>query len=543
MTSAFEMFDDQTVATTFSAKNGASELYLIDRSFNEVSRGVGRLDLDLVPGPYRVRERIGDSEAVSEVFEVAVDKQADFTVHGVAFETPLPIAGTATYQEMPRLARPRGSAGIRVVVRDPAACAAADAGARDACMMREVGRMRIETLACDPVAALTEGVILASGNGLFAVDLDLGPGSYVLVQDCGGGRQCCLPLYVMPDWNPAVYFLMPRQPASDAERAGLRLTEASVFYTARDAADPPGNVEMARLEAARHALSRRRAIGGWALLPQVPGQAAFNPLMNLIDAYLLLPRAPGGGTDAASLIDRAAEAFGKDFPDVRAARLAEAQSRGDERALERAKEFTGASLYGPPVLARSWSHLIDVYNGRRNAAPILPFEFSVEPSESWFVWSEQQGARLPARIRTRLGILLERATGAELLKLARDVFERVARSDESADWVRQVQALAAEQANRVDSAFRDPALQRIVAALAMVSDPILQKAFGQTELIERAWASLKVPTDMLNVTLRKLIGVLAENKLLAGLAIVIGAGTVAAALAWLRPSGEGADAT
>ena len=548
MTSAFDMFEDPTIATTVSAANGASELYLIDRSFNEVSRGVGRLELDLVPGPYRVRERIGDSEAVSGVFEVGFDKQSDFTVHGVSYETPLPIAGTATYQEMPRLGRPRGGSGIRVVVRDPATRDDMDAGARDVCMMREVARLRIETLTCDPAATLTEGEVLASDNGLFAVDVDLGPGSYVLVQECAGGRQCCLPLYVMPDWNPAVYLLMPCQAASGAEGAGLRLAEASLFYAARDAADPPGDIELARLEAARHALSRRRAIGGWALLPQAPGQAGANPLMSLIDAYLLLPRAPGNaGADTAALIDRAAEAFGNDFPDVRAARLAHAQAGGTATAaardaVQQAKGFTAQPLYGPPILARSWHHLLDAYNERQDAAPVLPFEFSVEPSESWFVWSEQTGARRPGRGRSGLGALLEKATNPELLKLARDVFERVARSDESADWVRKVQALAAEQAGRADSVFRDPAMQRIVAALAMVSDPILQKAFGQKELIEHAWASLKVPNDVLNATLRKLIGVLAEHKLLAGLSLVIGVGTLAAALTWLRSSGEGVEA-
>jgi hypothetical protein len=549
MTSAFDQFRDPTVAATVSAENGASELYLIDPSFNEVARGVGRLHSDLVPGPYRVRERIGDCETVSGVFEVGFDKDREFKVRGVPYESALPLAGTATNQCMPQLGPLRSGSGVRIVVRDPGACDAAQTNVRNTSMMEEIERLRIETFTSDPAATMTEGAILANDNGLFAIDIDLRPGSYILVHEFEGGRRVCMSLYVMPDWNPAVYLLMPSQTEAAGGKSRLKLAEASLFYMAAGATEPPGDIELARLEAARHALSRARPIGGWALLPPAPGQAAPNPLMDLIDAYLLLPRAPNdAGKEAAALIDRAAAAFGKEFPDVHAARLAYAQALGrnsagksDSAALaavERARQFTTESLYGPPILARSWRHLLDAYNGRKSSAVILPFEFSVEPSESWFVWSEYEGARSPARASSALGALLEKATSAELLKLARDIFERVARSDESVTWVRQVQELAGREAGRVGSVFRDPSMQRIVAALAMVSDPILQKALGQQELVDRAWASLKVSNEVLYVTLRKLTGVLAENKLLAGLSIVIGGGLLATALALLRSSND-----
>lgn len=547
MSSSFDLFGDPTIRATVSARNGASELYLIDRSFNEVARGVGRLELDLVPGPYRVRERVGDTETVSEVFEVGTGKRCDFTVHGVAYESPLPIAGTATYQDLPPLERRRGS-GIRIVVRDPRAADPPEPGGDDGALMKEVGRLRVETLVSEPVARLAQGRILACGNGVFAVDLDVGPGSYALVQDCAGSRQCCMVLYVMPEWNPALYLLVPRPAGPGMESAGLRLADAALCYTARDARDPPGDIELARLEAARHALSRGRPIGGWARLPDAQGKPAFNPLLALIDAYLLLPRPPvDKGGDIVALIDEAAAAFGDDFPDVQAVRIARRQvpgeraggnaASGEEKPAGQPDGLMDDSLIGPPILNRSWRHLLGAYDDRKGG-PILPFEFSVEPSESWFVWSESTGARAPARNGSPRDGMLGKATSAELLQLAREVFERVARSDESADWVRKVQQLAAEQVHRADSVFRDPAMQRIVAALAMVSDPILQKAFGQEELVRRAWASLKVPTEVLNATLRKLAGALAENKLLAGLSMVIGMAALAKVVLWLRSPGD-----
>jgi len=140
MSSRFELFHEPKVATTVSAPNGASELYLIDRSFNEVARGVGKLEIPVVPGLYRVRERVGDTESVSEVLTVAVDANANFIMDGVAYESALPLPGTATYQKMPSQQQPqRTGPGVRIVVRDPNGCKR-DSGIAESCLMKEVER-------------------------------------------------------------------------------------------------------------------------------------------------------------------------------------------------------------------------------------------------------------------------------------------------------------------------------------------------------------------------------------------------------------------
>lgn len=533
MSSSFDLFDAPTVASTITTVNGASELYLIDRSFNEVARGVGRLELPLVPGPYRVRERIGDIESVSDELKVVPGEQSDFVMPGVAYESPLPLAGTAAYQEMPQqLRHPRLTGpGVRIVIRDPQPGHGAQPRPDDGCMAAEVRRLRIETLTGQPVARLSEASTAVREKDLFAVDLVLDPGSYVLVQDAAGGRQSCIALYVLAQWHPAVYLLLPTRPEAGTGQRRLRLGDASLYYAAGNAAAQPDDVALARLEAARHALSRGRSISGWAQLPDAHGQPVFNPLLALIDAYLLLRSSPGAGGSPATLIDGAAAALGESFPDVQAVRMAQRKialdsgsptsvKHGEASALA-AAGVTLATLTGPPILARSWRHLLEACNLTERPAAALPFEFAAEPSESWFVWSESAGARAADAAGTGAAAGVG---SAQLLALAKRVFVAIAASDTGARWVDSVHQVAATQMQREENLFADPAMQRIVAALMTITDPILRKSFEEApaDLVERAWAGLQLPNVMLKTTLRKFARFLEQNKLMAGLVYATG---------------------
>ena len=548
MSSRFELFHEPKVATTVSAPNGASELYLIDRSFNEVARGVGKLEIPVVPGLYRVRERVGDTESVSEVLTVAVDANANFIMDGVAYESALPLPGTATYQKMPSQQQPqRNGPGVRIVVRDPNGCKR-DSGIAESCLMKEVERLRIETLLGEQVGKLTGATEQNIEDGVFVADIDLVPGSYALVQEGADGRQSCMALYVMPDWYPSIYLMLPARPYADSGGRPARLSEASLFYEARQALAHTDDIELARLEAARHALSRGRPIGGWSLLPNAQGDPVVNPLMALIDAYLLLPGKPDTGDDSVSaLIAGATAGFGEGFPDVQALHMARRralQAQQSRTAPEDGQDVAPAqpdkpaldSLAGPPILSRSWRHLLDACNAQDKPALALPFEFSVEPSESWFIWSENVGARSRSLNELASVSRSDAGKGAELITLAKELFERIAASDKAREWVMRVQQVAGEQMARGNRLFADPAMQRIVASLVMVSDPILQKAFRESgsSLVEHAWSTLQLPNDVIQLTMRRFLSFLVTKKLLAGLIMVAGISIVVAVAKWLR---------
>jgi len=548
MSSRFELFDQPKVVTTVSTPNGASELYLIDHTFAEVGRGVGQLELPVVPGTYRVRERVGDIESVSDKFEVVSDKPINVELRGVAYDSPFPIAGTATYQHLQGLeGRARHESGVRIVVRDTQA-GSGDSGTGNVSLMEEVGRLRVETLAGDTVILLSDAVDTAVADGVFAIDIHLDPGMYTLVQDGLDERQSCVALHILPDWYPAVYLLLPRQPNPESGRRRLRLADMSLFYVASDAPAQPTDTELARLEAARHALSRGRAIGGWAMLPDAQGNPVFNPLMALIDAYLLLPGDPGADGDPVSvLIAGAASALGASFPDVQAVRMARSKALFDATSRATIEDVAASAqtqlspallgpLAGPPILSRSWRHLLDAGNARDRLRAALPFEFAIEPSETWFIWSEEIGARSTAHDVAVSTSFVDSVSSGKLLVLSKQIFETIALSAQGRDWVRLVEDVASKRMADGERLFSDPTMQRIIAALDMVSDPILQKSFSHnpTELVARAWATLQVPDDVLRSTLRRFAAFLVKNELLAGLGRIAGLTSLKNLLGWLR---------
>lgn len=537
--------DDNRIPSVISSEDGASELYLIDRSYNEIARGVGELHLDLTPGPYKVRQRIGDTEQITSF---TVDEGSDncrVEMTRLDYASPVPVKGTNTYQDLwsietavPFSKKP----GLRIVIRDPDGTVTADEKAFEH-LRYEVGRLRIETLPGKTVLKLAETQRLDTNKLLFFADIDLEPGYYVLVQEAAEDQQLCLPLFVHKDWWPEIFMLSLRD--KDAENAplGIQLDNASITFRHAGAQQPADDIARGRLEAARKALGRGRTISGWSTLNDPVQKTAEpqNPMLALIDAHLLVVKStPENIATITTLIQSTTAALGPElFPDVLALQIAlyYAAAKCERKAKRNADgstkesktvlkdpplppDLAHAKLSGPPLLHRSWHYLLRGYRSTKTLSDAMPFQFTAEPTSGWFIWSEQVGSRNETcwNVSNKQGVPAS-PVRSQMVEAAKQVLQTLASSEEAHTWLTKLQKAIAENSTN-SNALSDPLVQKLATSLGMLADPVLRKIMNSDELVKNVLHSQGLTDERLESTLQKFVKALDENKLLTGLVVV-----------------------
>lgn len=189
----------------------------------------------------------------------------------------------------------------------------------------------------------------------------------------------------------------------------MNLDKASIMYWPTALGTSPTQPDLTRLEAARKALARGQAIGGyWAATRLSPNEPIQAPMLALLDCYLLLSSAPkprpiqqstsapdNRRPEVQEAINAAGSTFGEDFPDVVAIRCSIANKGIDVSDEQRAFEDTlkAIKLSGPPLLANSWRKLLEPGSTNAELSRVMPFEFVPEATGTWFTWTEEVGAR------------------------------------------------------------------------------------------------------------------------------------------------------
>lgn len=523
MSTSDSSFEPPSVHLSITAEDGASELLLLNGAYNQVGQAIGSLDVDVAPGQYHVRQRIGGTESIVQ-FDVQQDAQAQkLSLKPLDFPSPAPIIGTSTFQKVvvddwkkpPALV---GKPGIRFAMRAPGQTSGEipDEAALTH-LKAEMARLRIETMQSDLVCNFQDGGGTANldENGLFLRDVALQPGQYVLVQSMDGDQQRCLPLIVHAIWSPRVYLLCLR----DLEAEGLdtylpvHLENASIIYWPSESADSPAQPDLIRIEAARKALARGRSLGGY--LDSSPNAVSLrDPMLALIDAYLVLKdMLPSETGQAAAAIDAAARALGEDFPDVIALRHAYASALAAKSPAPAPvpAPLAPGELSGPPMLANSWRHLLAARRANALLSKIMPADFVPEPSSTWFIWTEKPGSRSASRGRA-----------GEPPRLADEMAEFGARaltallgSPKLKGWIaRAGEGLRREQGTTPGPG--DALLAKLLEGIATIESPLLQQAFGREELVRRVLSSLNLPNARLKDLLDALVATRIPDGVLAG---------------------------
>lgn len=525
-------FEPKSVHLNIAASDGASELLLVNGSYNLVGQAIGSLTVDVPPGQYHVRQRIGDTEFIEQIDVSQDDHFKTLTLKPLDFPTPAPIVGTSTFRNVvpdnwKKPAHLVGKTGLRVAIRVPGFDSGKSPSEAALVHLRsEAGKLRIErmdgSVVCD-FSSVAYGDIRQDSE-LYLQDVEVPPGAYVLVQTIDDFRQRCMPLLVHSAWSPRTYLLCPRK--DDTSQLELYepvcLENASTIYWPSASAESPSQPDLVRLEAARKALARGRSLGGFAA---AGGKdiSASEPMLALIDAYLVLKdMRPGEVAQARLLIDTAAKELGESFPDVFALRVAFSSAIAAMGGkIDAAPEPTREAVVvnAPPLLASSWRHLLAVRQASAQLSALMPTEFVPETSNTWFIWTESKGSRsenLPAQDSTKDTF---EATGGGLgpesaMKLAAIALVALMEKDAVKGWVDQLVKIAADTAGADGVRRMDPLLVKLIDGLATVQNPLLQDAFGKEELVLRVLSSVNLPADRFKQLLDSLIATLDEQGLI-----------------------------
>lgn len=518
----FDLFDQTlsgrtTVPTVFFTEDGAAELYLVDNTYALIAQGVGRLNVDLVPGLYQVRQRVGDTESVHE-FRVVAEQPASFSLPLLEFPTAIPLPKSTlvkgTGLEHRVLDAQKGN--FRLLLWAPVSNS----------VSAVVLAQALETLSLETFDGQRRVDLAAEFTDNSAwIALDLQPGSWVLVQQVAPGRQRCLPLRIVEGLVTSVYLLLLRD--ESGREIPLQLQHVAVALLPSSMKGDAVVGPLRRLEAARKALALGRRISGWSTWDDA--RHGENPLLALMDDHLAGASAPFEGL-----------------------------STDDEwMALDSAPRLPVPSiLTGPPLLRPSWRRLLTMPSANAELLALFPFDYQVEGSNAWFIWNEVPGARA-SRVKVNPPEVIKAApkVWGSLMRKVLVYFSPRKSADQTPQAVDVAEAPTYEELIRLFSALIEsrtarewlrktyralenhvegeklPAVQRMFGALVTVTDKTLLKAMGAEELVRSALSSLELPKEQRTEHARSLLRLL-QQQLSENDRILIG-GIIGAAGQWL----------
>lgn len=495
-----ELFDQSLflsakVPTTFATEDGAAELYLVDSTYALIAEAVGRLDVDLVPGQYQVRQRVGNTESIHE-FQVSAELPASFSLPRLDFATPIPLPKSSlakdTGLEHRVLEAQKGN--FRLLLWTPVSGGPLLVGA----LAKTLETLSLETFDGQRIPLKAE-----SNDHSAWIALDLNPGSYVLVQRVAPNRQRCLPLRIARGLVTAVYLVLLRDDSGNEIPLELEHGAITLLPSSMKGDEVVGPLR--RLEAARKALALGREVSGWSAWGEAG--SAENPLLALIDGHL-----PGASAPVDDVLGDA---------ELMASSIAPGQPQS-------------RALTGPPLLRRSWSLLWKIPSGNAALLALFPFDYTVEGSNTWFIWSEAPKARASQALARRA---VARKTLSSIWSLAFvflskrphksskqhakahgvpnaptyedlvQLFTRLVESPMTSELLRKTYQ---ESENR-NGGENDHSVQRMFSALETMADKTLLKAMGAQYLVSSALRSLEIPDDRLAEHARSLLWLLLQQ--------------------------------
>lgn len=491
------MFVSAKVPTTFDTEDGAADLFLVDKTYALIAQGVGRLVVDLAPGEYQIRQRVGDTESVHE-FQVVAEQSATFSLPRLEFATPIPLPNSTLAKDagLEHFVLEAPSGNFRLLLWSPVS-GPVSAGVLGSALEN----LSLESFDGQQRIALTAEI----DNHSVWVSLDLQPGSYVLVQQVAPGRQRCLPLRIVPGYVTSLYLLLLLD--HSGREIPLELQHAAIALLPSSMRGDEVIGPLRRLEAARKALASGRLISGRSVWTKADN--VENPLLVLIDGHVAGDLAPFKGV----LGD--AELMASDIARVK---------------------LQADMLTDPPLLRRSWSRLLQMPFGNAALLALFPFDFEVENSNVWFIWREAPGARairaraMPAEVRKLVPGLLGSLTGLAVsysrLRLSGkhpatvggepdaptyedlvQLFTGLIESPTTRKLLRKTYRTLENQGG----SQKEPSVQRMLSALEPMTDRTLLKAMGAEELVRSALGSLELPKERRTEHIRSLFWLLQQQ--------------------------------
>lgn len=339
-------------ARLIATADAATEIFVVDHSFQLITRGLGNVDVQLPPGLYKVKFRAGTR--IQQQF-VALESGATARVNSptLAFSSSAPLNGTLRTHEYHMGAAHGLSRDVRWNL----------GSGSEIFVFSRVWTDQSQSIGPSPPAGYDPAVSLTlhdlGGNLLidFAQDAprDLAndpwaggnarvdPGNYRLRVRCPDGpilEQCVV---ASPNWQTQVFLLQTNYGDSASPFFAPDLANGSILMTRPGYGFDPDRTDFRLAEAARVALACRRAVMPRDLLQMFQGKFE-DPMLGIYAAHAQIAAGRVEGADLRLVVDNLLQLI-PSHPDVNALLL----------YLDGPARYDATTYTAPPMLADSWS--------------------------------------------------------------------------------------------------------------------------------------------------------------------------------------------
>jgi hypothetical protein len=365
-----------------------TDIFVIDSQFRALAHEGRRLDLQLMPGIYKVKFQAGSAVHEQHVVLEPGASVVELKAPPLAFQSSVPLAGTETTHDyhmanaatFSRQVHLKDGAGASVFVF---ARNWTDTAGSDRNLPLPRGQHPATGLALHDadgrlVADLTQtgNADLGAQDPWSACTVEVKPGPYrlrVQVPEIGTLEQIVI---APPGWQAQVFLLQTNYGGAQSPVYRADLTRASMLLARLGAGFDPNSDSLQLTELARAALRRRRVVVARDLLDQLLESKFENPMLGLYAAHALLANTDPDRLLLHTVLQHLRGMLGP-HPDV------------DALALYLGEQV-GRTYSMPPMLRRSWSIVVEHAARRRDLVPAGSFASragsAIWGNSIWLIW-------------------------------------------------------------------------------------------------------------------------------------------------------------
>jgi hypothetical protein len=370
-------FPDDLKAARLHVEAGSplAEIFLIDHQFTLRERSIGDLDVEVEPGVYNLKARLGDT-TVEQLVVLNGDQDVDL---GAALSpvSPAPLEGVSP------------EAAVRVAAEASTTVAKRTGrGAKIFLLTRSQGggaplvELSLHRPDGTQIEDLTDEGAAAAG-GTVAVD----PGTYFLRWEDISGIEAEQALVAVRGWQTQVFMLDEAETSPEYGRHNVSV------HMAKQAFDPKSEI-CRRTEEARAALADERKVASETI-----GELfakCMNPMLCLFGAHLMLlaRQAVESSSDEDSARVKAPVGFDQEVFDRVVGNLGDLLGPHNPDVVALSAKLSEPpsqlpALDAPPMLWRSWTLLLDASNDSPDLLPlgVCRQVAKLMPVRPFLVWS------------------------------------------------------------------------------------------------------------------------------------------------------------
>ncbi len=288
------------IRLTVKAADMMTEIFLVDSQFQRLASNVGQLETQVKPGIYKARFRSGQSQKDQLIEVKAGVGSMVFDGTAVEFSSPVPLAQTmnTSHQDVAvqfsrTVSLQQGSGSqLYLFIRNPA----------ESTTSPWLG-VSLHDIEGNLLAAPNQGEC-DSGNGFFALNLEVNPGTYRLRVEEEPGEVYEMFVVTVAGWQTQVFAVAEEAwlPGVDACRAAL--PTASVLMAKKGKGFDPADSTARQTELLRLGLMNGREVLTEAAVRAMLEEQSLNPMLAIFAAHFLMRQYPAAAVLTTELLKK-----------------------------------------------------------------------------------------------------------------------------------------------------------------------------------------------------------------------------------------------